>query len=80
MRLHISNPRARALAAELAALTGETLTEAVIQALEERLDRQRTTTAAARMLAFAQRFSEGMPRDFHSSQHAELYGDDGLPC
>lgn len=80
MRLHISNQKARALAAELATLTGETLTEAVLQALRERLDRLQTTTATARMLEFAQRFSEGMPRDTHSSQHAELCDDDGLPC
>lgn len=68
------------MAAELASLTGETLTEAVLQALRERLDRLQTTPTTARMLEFAQRFSEGMPRDTRSSQHAELYDDDGLPC
>ena len=79
MRLSIRNPRARALAEELTRLTGESLTDAVVHALEERLDRERNSVARG-ILAFAERFSAGMPKDFHSSQHEELYGYDGLPC
>jgi antitoxin VapB len=41
MPLSIRNPRAAALAREVAGLTGETLTEAVVQALDERLERLR---------------------------------------
>jgi antitoxin VapB len=37
--MNIKNPQAHRLAQELAALTGETLTEAVTAALRERLDR-----------------------------------------
>ena len=39
MPLSIRNPRAEQLARELAAETGETMTEAVIKALEDRLQR-----------------------------------------
>jgi antitoxin VapB len=41
MALSIKNPEADRLARELAAATGETLTEAVLNALRERLTRQR---------------------------------------
>lgn len=37
--LNIKNPRAHELAVEVAAATGETLTDAVIHSLEERRDR-----------------------------------------
>ncbi len=37
--LNIKNPRAHELATEVAARTGESLTDAVIHALEERLER-----------------------------------------
>lgn len=37
--LNIKNPRAHQLAVEVAAATGETLTDAVIHSLEERRDR-----------------------------------------
>ena len=43
MALSIKNPEADRLARELAELTGEGLTEAVIKALEERLRRERGT-------------------------------------
>ncbi len=39
MALSIRNPKAEQLAREVAAETGETLTQAVIRALEERLQR-----------------------------------------
>ena len=37
--LNIKNPRAHKLASQLAAVTGESLTDAVIVSLEERLER-----------------------------------------
>jgi antitoxin VapB len=43
MPLNIRNQQAEALATQLAKLTGETKTEAVIQALRERLERVRRT-------------------------------------
>ena len=43
MPLNIRNPLTEALAVQLAKLTGETKTEAVTQALKERLERLRHT-------------------------------------
>ncbi|MBW1980509.1 MAG: type II toxin-antitoxin system VapB family antitoxin, partial [Deltaproteobacteria bacterium] len=39
MALSIRNPRAEQLAREVAAMSGENLTQAIIRALEERLER-----------------------------------------
>lgn len=44
MTLHIKDPKADELARKLADRTGETLTEAVTRALEERLARQKSQT------------------------------------
>ena len=41
MALSIKNPEVDRLARELAELTGETMTEAILQALKERLRRER---------------------------------------
>jgi antitoxin VapB len=82
--LNVKNPRAYELASQLAELTGESLTGVVIHSLEERLLEERRkrarTTAAARILAFADRFAAGMSPDHGSADHASLlYGDDGMP-
>ncbi len=71
------------MAAELTRLTGESLTSAVIAALEQRLEVERRKRAnrstAQRILAFADRFAPGVAPESKSSDHAELYGDDGMP-
>ncbi len=51
MTIHITNPRVTRLAAQLAALTGESRTEAVRMALEERLARLSTAAAQKRRRA-----------------------------
>lgn len=51
MALTIKNPHARQLANEVAKETGETITQAVIHALEERLERLRRRKTAADTLA-----------------------------
>ncbi len=83
MSLNVKNPLAYDLASQLAELTGESLTGAVIHSLEARLLEERRkrarTTTAARMLAFADRFAPGMSPEYGSVDHASLYGDDGLP-
>ena len=83
MSLNVKNPQAHDLARELAELTGESLTAAVMTSLDERLQRERqrrmTRKKAERILDFAERFSAGMPGDAHSSEHADIYGEDGLP-
>jgi antitoxin VapB len=82
--LNLKNPRAHELASQLAALTGESLTSAVIRALEERLEsemrRKGQMGVAERMLDFSDRFAGGMPRNVTSADHAGLlFGEDGLP-
>ncbi len=47
MALNIKNPEAERLARELAALTGETITETVVKALRQRLRRENARTGIA---------------------------------
>ena len=81
--LNVKNPKAYQLATELARLQGKTLTAVVIAALEQQLAQERRKASqenkAERMLAFADWFSKGMAPGSHSSRHAELYGEDGMP-
>jgi antitoxin VapB len=51
MTLHIKDPKADKLARQLARATGESLTDAVTKALEERLARERKTKDIARRKA-----------------------------
>lgn len=82
--MNLKNPRAYELAAELAEMTGETLTSAVVTALELRLDEERKKRGgrmtADQILAFARAFAPGMERGRGSAAHADLlYGQDGMP-
>jgi len=80
--LSLRNPRAYSLSSELSHLTGESLTGAVITALEQRLEqerRKRGGTTAERILVFAKRFAQGIPPGIRSMDHADPYGDDGMP-
>jgi len=82
--LNLKNPRAYELAQEIAHLTGETMTAAVIEALEQRLRTERLRrggkTTASEILAFAERFAAGMAPGSRSEEHASgLYGEDGMP-
>jgi len=83
MSLNLKNPRAHELAAELAEMTGESLTTAVIKALEERIRAVRQTEQKSKselILEFADRFARTMPAGCRSSDHATLlYDEDGLP-
>lgn len=84
MSLNIKQPRAHELAAQLAKLTGETLTTAVVRSLEERLEREeqkrRKKRTTGEIMEFVKRFSAGMPRDFKSTDHGDLlYDENGLP-
>lgn len=79
----MKNPKAYSLASELSDLTGESLTSAVITALEERLTAERRKRArhatAEKILAFADRFAPGMSPGTTSAGHADIYGADGMP-
>ena len=83
MALNIRNAEAEKLALELAALTGESKTEAVKKALQSRLDalrrRARPNKASVEeLLAIAKRAASHVKRPY--LDHAELlYDERGLP-
>lgn len=49
MHLNIKNDQAHLMASELARLTGESLTQAVTRAIQERLERERQRTRTGRV-------------------------------
>jgi antitoxin VapB len=85
MALNIRDPEAQRLARELAAATGETMTRAVIRALQERLERlrarQRGSRAerAARLMAHGKRFAALPVLDPRAPDEIIGYDGAGLP-
>ncbi len=84
MALSIKDPETDDLARKLAERTGESLTEAVKQALRERLVREERESADSglsnRLLEIGRRCAAQMPEPFHSSDHGDLLYDElGLP-
>lgn len=82
MALSVKNPEADALARELTAVTGESMTEAVIVALRERLDRVRGGRSAAitrRLHALKAETSEYEGADVRSAEAIIGYDEHGLP-
>lgn len=84
MSLNIKNPGTVQLARELAAVTGESLTTAVTEAIRERLDRlaseQRREGMAERIHEIAVDMRSRLPDDFFAIDHGDLlYDEDGLP-
>jgi antitoxin VapB len=82
MPLNIKSDEAHALAAELARLTGESMTRAVTEAIRERLERERRlrnqATLAEELLAIGRRCAAQGRKDFRP--HGELlYNDRGVP-
>ncbi len=82
MALSIKHDEADRLARELAQLTGETLTEAVVVALRERLERQRArqdrTPLSERAMAIGRRFRARPQRDTRSDEAILGYDERGL--
>ena len=83
MAISIRNPVAERLAREVAAKTGESMTEAVIHALEERLDRlqgRRTPRDTVReIMSIARRCAALPDLDTRSSDEILGYDDTGTP-
>jgi len=84
MPLNIRNKQAEELAEALAKLTGETKTEAVTQALRERLERVRRSRTTRRRLAddldeIALHCAGLEVRDPRSADEIIGYDDHGLP-
>jgi antitoxin VapB len=83
LQLNINNREAHRLARELASLTGESLTEAVITALRERLERERRrcnrNTVARRLMAIGRRYASFPDADCRDPEEILGYDENGLP-
>lgn len=82
MALSIKSDEADRLARELAAETGETLTDAVVTALRERLDRQHTSHAGSMSTRLARLAADvaALPvADDRAPEQIIGYDDTGLP-
>ena len=82
MSLNIKSEDAHRLARELAALTGESMTAAVTEALRERIERAKRSERhglAERLLAIGRDCAAHLKEPYRSIDHAELlYDDRGL--
>lgn len=84
MGLTIKNDEARRPAREPAELTGESVGDAVMAALRERLEREREShgrgISAARLLEIGRECAPRLPEPLRSTDHGDLlYGEDALP-
>jgi len=84
MPLSIKAPEADRLARQLAAVTGETITEAVIVAMRERLDRQKRkredkTALLAEIRAIADHCASLPVLDTRSDDEILGYDENGIP-
>ena len=83
MSLNIKNQETHRLASQLAKLTGENLTEAVTNAVRERLDRVRAlrgTGLAERLTNIGKDCAAHLKEPFRSMAHGDLlYDEKGLP-
>jgi antitoxin VapB len=87
MALSIKGEEADKLARQVAALTGENITEAVTESLRERLDRlekeKRVDKTVQEVLAISRAFRREMEKSgesFSSTDHGDMFYDEfGLP-
>lgn len=83
LALNIKNDETHRLVKQLTALTGETLTEAVTEAVRERLERVRSEQGAGladHLLAIGRDCAAHLREPFRSTNHGELlYDEQGLP-
>lgn len=83
MSLNIKSEEAHRLARELAALTGESMTLAVTEALVERIERVKRSKRkglSERLLAIGRDSAPRFKEPYRSADHADLlYDERGLP-
>lgn len=83
MSLNIKNEEAHRLAQQLARITGESMTEAVTEALRERLERVHRNGrkgVAERLMKIAKECGPLWKEPFRSMDHGDLlYDEKGLP-
>ena len=81
--LNIKNEETHRLVQELAALTGESMTAAVTEAVRQRLDRVRRDRGASladRLVAIGKDCAAHLKEPFRSADHGDLlYDERGLP-
>ena len=82
MSLNIKSPEAHELAAELARLTGESMTRAVTEAIRERLEREKRKRDEDKLFAELMEIADqcaAYPRRDDRSLEEFLYDERGLP-
>jgi antitoxin VapB len=83
MPIHIKNSEAERLAREVVHATGETITQAIINALKERLERLRgrrqAHTAREKLRLVLQRVDQLPDLDSRSADRILGYGQHGVP-
>ena len=83
MPISIRNVKVEALARDIAGRTGETMTKAIVIALEERLAKLRspreTHAAARQLLSVARRINRRRTRDARTPEAILGYDEHGLP-
>lgn len=82
MSMNIKSERAHKMAKKLARSTGTSLTAAVEAALEEKLQRLEKSTDAEAKYQRIKRYVDALPPPPPglTSDHSDLYDDDGLPA
>jgi antitoxin VapB len=80
-QLNIKSDRAEELVSRLVAMTGESKTQAVVAALEERIGRMEAERSAkiAAIKALGARVRAATPVHLRTSDHSDLYDENGLP-
>jgi len=83
MALNIKNEETCALIEELAQVTGESMTQAVTEAVRERLERTKTNPKAGvakKLMTIARDTAPRIKEPFKSTPHGDLlYDEKGLP-
>ena len=81
MGLNIKNPETCRLAAELAELTGDTMTGAITKALRTQLEQEKRRQSAMDLVRKVMKIvkESGLSHGAKSSDHNELYDEFGLP-
>jgi antitoxin VapB len=81
MALNIKDPSVHEAVKQIAKITGESQTEAVAKAVNERLARLQRDDLAARLLAIGHKTASRMSPETMSLDHAQLlYDERGLPA
>lgn len=78
--LNLKSDEAYRLARALSECTGESMTKAVVIALQERLDRLNRESRLERIMAIAREYAAGLTEAERTIDHGELlYNEAGLP-